>query len=231
MRSRLAAGLFGVLLLTGCGSDDACDRPLPYVTSVEGGELVVPDGLNPPPASRQKRIPPVASDRRERSNPCSVGPPTLAVIENREANAETASKNAERSPPSTGVPLNVGQIFKSESVEDTVDAWIASWSAGDAPSYLSYYASDFESKDGDLDREDWLQRRQQMITDSGPSSISIRDVTVEDLPGGRKLVRLIQDFVASDGTKASVVKLIEMTREFDAWRIRREQVVEVLSAN
>lgn len=229
MRSRFAVGLFGVLLLAGCGSDDACDRPLPYVTSAEGAELVVPEGLNPPPGARQKRIPPVASDRKERSNPCSVGPPSLDLPRTKPVDEATAAKNAEREPPSSATPsaapVSVGPLFKSDSVEDTVNAWAASWSAGDAPSYLSYYADEFESADSDLSREEWMRRREQFVKDMGAASITIRDVTVEDLPGGRKLVRMLQDFRSSDGTEASVVKLLEMVREYDSWRIRREQVV------
>ncbi len=229
MRSRLAVvGFFSALMLAGCGSGDACDRPLPYVVSTESGELVIPDGLNSPPQSRQKRIPPIATDRKERSNPCSVGPPNIIKKPTAEEQA-VAEVNADRAPPSPGVPAGVGPLFKSESVEDTVDAWAASWSAGDAPSYLSYYATDFAVADESTSREEWLRKRQRLVEDTGPASVSIRDVTVEDLPAGRKLVRMIQDFKSSDGSSASVVKLLEMTREFDSWRIRREKVVEVLS--
>ena len=229
MRSRLAVvGFFSALLLAGCGTGDACDRPLPYVTSTEGGELVVPDGLTPPPKSRQKRIPKVASDRKERSNPCSVGPPDLKVAPKPEVAVSETEEPVDRSPPSPAVPLSIGPVFKSESIEDTVNAWITSWSAGDAPSYLSFYASDFASTDDKVDREEWMRRRQQLVNDTGPAAISIRDVTVEDLPGGRKMVRMIQEFRSSDGAEASVVKLLEMVREGESWRIRRERVVEVL---
>ncbi len=234
MRIKFAVlAIFGALLLSGCGNGDVCDRPLPYATSSEGGELIVPDGLTPPPQSSQKRIPAIAEDRRARSNPCSVGPPDLlADSKAREKSGEdeeVAQTNAERSPPTPAAPLDVGPLYKSESVEDTVEAWIASWSAGDAPSYLSFYATDFASGDDSLNREEWLRRRQELVNDTGPASISIRDMTVEDLPGGRKMVRMIQNFESSDGQKASVVKLLEMTREFDSWRIRRERVVEVLA--
>ncbi len=228
MRSKLAVvGFFSTLLLAGCGSGDACDRPLPYVASTEGGELVVPDGLSAPPQARQKRIPQISNERRSRSNPCSVGPPNINIEATPEEVAVLQS-NAERAPPSPGVPVSVGPLFRSESVEDTVDAWAASWSAGDAPSYLSYYATDFASADDSISRDEWMRRRQQLVVDTGPASISIRDVTIEDLPGGRKLVRMIQRFRSSDGADASVVKLLEMTREFESWRIRREKVVEVL---
>lgn len=237
MRSRFAVvGIFSALLLTGCGSGDACDRPMPYVTSTEGGELVVPEGLSPPPASSQKRIPKIADERRERSNPCSVGPPDLLIESTSDGDTavESTVNNSDRSPPSPAapvVPVDVGPLFKSDSVEDTVAAWIASWSAGDAPSYLSFYASDFASNDESVDRDSWLRKRQQLVKDTGPASISIRDVTIEDLPAGRKMVRLIQDFRSSDGQDASVVKLLEMVWEYDSWRIRRERVVEVLPAD
>lgn len=222
-----------MLVLAGCGSDDACDRPLPYLSSVEGAELVVPDGLTPPPAASQKRIPPLASERKARSNPCSVGPPDLKIKRSEPVDPEVAAANAKRQPPSPAAPsaessVDVGPLFQSDSVEDTVDAWVASWAAGDAASYLSYYADEFENGDPSLSREDWMRRRQQFVVDTGAASIAIRDVTVEDLPGGHKMVRLIQDFQSSDGSKASVVKLLEMVREYDSWRIRREQVVKVL---
>ncbi|MEM7081871.1 MAG: hypothetical protein AAF465_04000 [Pseudomonadota bacterium] len=229
MRIKLVAvSALSGLFLAACGSDDACNKPLPYLASTERGELVVPSDLNAPPDDSQKRIPPIAEERRARSNPCSVGPPDI-VIE--PPSGQVADAPPARTPPTTAAPVEVGPLFRSESVEETVDAWIASWRAGDAPSYLSYYATDFQSADQTLSRDEWMHRRQQLVRDTGTAQISIRDVRVEDLPAGRKMVRLIQDFVSTDGERASVVKLLEMTREFDSWRIRRERVVEVLPAN
>ena len=67
------------LALGACGSKDACDRPQEYVYSKSGEKLVVPEGMSVPDSSRNREIPELSGERKERSNPCSVLPPELVI--------------------------------------------------------------------------------------------------------------------------------------------------------
>lgn len=232
-----------ILLLTSCGFGDACDRPQAYVHSKQGSELVVPSDLDAPDADKILRVPEISEDLPKRSNPCSAGPPQVVFEKVEPKETPEPPKTEVHSPPSTMVedpvgtpaanpvldnrPLEIGPGFNSDSVEDTIDAWIESWASADAPAYLSFYSKDLRTLDESGDREQWLRRRRDLLLDTGPADIAVRDVTVEELPAGRRMVRLVQDFNNSEGPQ-SVVKLLEMVKEGDGWRIRTERVVEIL---
>jgi len=62
--------------LTGCGGNDACEKPQPYQASYEGHRIDVPEGLDPLMASRELKIPDASpQDLPAEGSPCLELPP------------------------------------------------------------------------------------------------------------------------------------------------------------
>ncbi|NNF16920.1 MAG: hypothetical protein HKN70_09245 [Gammaproteobacteria bacterium] len=217
-----------ILLLSACGTGDACDRPQEYVYSKSGQQLVVPPDMSRPDPSKNRQIPPLSGERKERSDPCSVLPPQLVVAKAAEPDTDkSASPDTNRAvQTSASAALEIGEPFNGDP-RATLDAWINAWARADIPAYLAFYSQDYRSPDDIEERESWLLRRKELIESTGPAEISIRDVTLEDLALGRILVRLVQDFNGSEGAR-SIVKIMELVPEGGGYRIRHEWVVGFL---
>lgn len=215
-----------VLLLSSCANRAVCDRPQPYIHSKAGAELVIPEGLDEPGTDNRLIIPEISKDLPERSNPCTSGPPVLVIKDS----AVAAPPPAPDRPPSTvtsSVPLEIGPGFKSESVEETISAWADSWARADVPTYLGFYSRDMRMQDGEIDREQWLRTRSDLLVQTGIANIAVRNVQVEELAADRRKVRFIQEFDIPTGTQA-VVKEMEMVWEDEGWRILSERVDQIM---
>ena len=74
--SRIAMGIALAALVSGCGGNDACDKPEPYQSSYEGRRIDVPEGLDPLMDGRELKIPAASPQPpRAEGSPCLELPP------------------------------------------------------------------------------------------------------------------------------------------------------------
>ena len=88
-----------------------------------------------------------------------------------------------------------------------LDAWVASYAAGELHRYLSLYADDFTYRG--MDRDQWTAFRTQSITNAPPREVVIEDVFLLADPEdeGLYLARFRQTIAYHDRTIATVKRL------------------------
>ena len=88
-----------------------------------------------------------------------------------------------------------------------LDAWVASYAAGDLHRYLSLYADDFTYRG--MDRDQWAAFRTQSITNAPPREIALEDVFLlaDPTDDGLYLARFRQTITYDDRTVAIIKRL------------------------
>ncbi len=109
-----------------------------------------------------------------------------------------------------------------EALKARVLAWAKAWSNKDADAYLSFYSPSFIVPGG-RSRAAWeAERRRRVGNKPGKISVELEDLRVE-LDGDRARVSFRQHY-NSYNFDASASKTLELVRNGDQWRIRREVV-------
>lgn len=88
-----------------------------------------------------------------------------------------------------------------------LDAWVASYAAGDVHRYLSLYADDFSYRG--MDRDQWTAFRTRSIANAPPREVALEDVFLLADPedDGLYLARFRQTIAYDDRTIATVKRL------------------------
>ncbi|HXU94752.1 MAG TPA: tetratricopeptide repeat protein [Gallionella sp.] len=109
----------------------------------------------------------------------------------------------------------------SKEVMKTVNAWAAAWSSQNVKKYLSYYASDFRTPDGES-RSAWEAAREERIRKPKSIRIGISDASVNFSNGNHATVKFRQSYRATH-MKTSSTKTLLMVKAGGKWLIQEER--------
>ena len=107
------------------------------------------------------------------------------------------------------------------SVLEAVDAWAAAWSAKNTKKYLSYYAADFRTPDGES-RKAWAENRKERINRPKHIDVRVSNGTVDFTDDTHATVKFYQSYRASN-FKASGTKTLLMVKSGNNWLIQEER--------
>jgi len=109
----------------------------------------------------------------------------------------------------------------SEDVLKTLNEWAAAWSAKNSKKYLSFYAKEFKTPDGES-RSAWEAQRQERIAKPKSIHVEIKDAKVKVLNDNRATVNFKQFYHASH-LHTSATKTIDFVRSGGKWLIAEER--------
>lgn len=104
----------------------------------------------------------------------------------------------------------------------TVTAWAAAWARKDVKAYLAFYASNFETPNGES-RANWEGERDKRIAGKpGSIEVSVENLKVVMNGTDRATVRFHQNYKAAS-LKSSGPKTLTMVKQDGKWMIKQEQ--------
>lgn len=129
------------------------------------------------------------------------------------------SRTEAKSEP-VAAPERVVKKESSKEVEETVMAWAAAWSARDTDKYLSFYADDFKTPDGET-RAAWETIRRDRVGSPKYIQVAIRIMTIQFTDSAHATVKFRQSYRASH-LKTSGNKTLLMVKSGNKWLIQEE---------
>jgi murein L,D-transpeptidase YafK len=111
------------------------------------------------------------------------------------------------------------------AITELIRGWIAAWSEKDLERYISYYASDFRSKN--MNRSAWKQYKGGLNELYGPITITFQDLQIKPKGANKRVVTFRQTYRASKsnvshGYEAVGIKRLFLKRVISDWKIYRE---------
>ena len=151
----------------------------------------------------------VASSHNIASNTATPTPADTAI----------STKPIVATAPATSTHATSGGA-SSEDVLKTVHDWAAAWSAKNSKKYLSFYAREFKTPDGES-RGAWEKQRQERIAAPKSIHVEIKDAKVKFAEGNRATVNFKQFYRASH-LHTSASKTLVLVKSGDKWLIAEE---------
>lgn len=107
-----------------------------------------------------------------------------------------------------------------DTITNAVESWAKAWSNQDVNKYLSYYAKDFQTPNGES-RSNWADDRRSRIEGKGKINVRIEDlnVKVEDNSATVKF----KQYYTSDRLSSTSRKVLVMTKHDGKWLIKQER--------
>ncbi|THF62511.1 nuclear transport factor 2 family protein [Pseudothauera rhizosphaerae] len=176
------------------------------------------------PAAAASPAPGAAPAARPAQAPAAAEPVASSALPAKPASAApaapppTATAAAVQTPAAAKPAAETGQ---TDAVLAAVQSWAAAWAGKEVDRYLAAYDKDFEVPGGRA-RSDWENERRQRIARPASISVEIDNPRVR-IDGERAEVRFLQRYRASN-YKANTIKILELVRRGDRWRIARETV-------
>lgn len=112
------------------------------------------------------------------------------------------------------IPLD----HQDSDVKDTIERWLAAWSAKDMDQYARFYAEEFSS-DG-LGKKDWVKRKKQIAKRYEYISVTGKDFKLVKRTDGYE-VSFFQDYKSS-GFSAQGRKQLKLVNKGGLWKISQE---------
>ena len=125
------------------------------------------------------------------------------------------SKEAKPSEKTAAAPNSESDITRA------VQSWASAWSRKDVKTYLSSYASDFQTPNG-MSRKAWEAERTQRIDKPGKLQVNVEDLKVS-LSGDKATVKFRQHYTSAT-LKSSASKTLVLVRSGNRWLIQQERV-------
>lgn len=127
-------------------------------------------------------------------------------------------------PAMTVKPATTGLATSDQSKEilKTVQDWAAAWSSKNIRKYLSYYAADFKTPNGES-RTDWETAREARIKKPKSIRVSLSNASVKFSDNDHALVEFRQSYSASH-FKTTGSKTFLMEKSGKKWLIQEERV-------
>ena len=134
----------------------------------------------------------------------------VAPVANKPASVEKGTE-----PATAPVADNSGEVLK------TVNAWAAAWSTKNVNKYLSFYAADFKTPNGES-RAAWKATRQERLSKPNFIRVGISNATVKFSDSDHATVEFSQ-FYHANHLKTSGNKTLLMVKTGDSWLIQEER--------
>ena len=175
------------------------------------------------PAKDAAEPPPTLAAAAQAAKPAIPAPaPKDAAAKALPATPSPASK------PTAVVASTPSQPAKSTAPNPETDAlrmvkaWAQAWSAKNVDAYLSFYAADFRTPDGEP-RAKWEDTRRARVSAPRSINVSVRNAKVVRHDDRRVAVTFEQKY-RSDRFQGQTRKTLELVRVGDDWRILEEVV-------
>lgn len=110
---------------------------------------------------------------------------------------------------------------KARDVQATVEAWAEAWSNKNVKKYLSFYAADFKTPDGES-RKAWAETRKDRISKPKHIEVKVSNVVVDLTDNTHATVKFRQNYRASN-FKAGGGKTLLMVKSGGNWLIQEER--------
>ncbi len=130
--------------------------------------------------------------------------------------AAVAPVAAPAAPKAEAAPADVD----AEVLKATRD-WAAAWSAKNSRKYLSFYAKEFKTPDGE-DRGTWEEQRKERIAKPKTIHVEVNEPKVKVLDGQHASVSFRQTYRASH-LNTNAAKTLVWVKENGQWRIAEER--------
>lgn len=127
--------------------------------------------------------------------------------------AKVAAKMPEIAPPAIS--------DKARDVQETIESWANAWSAKNVKKYLSYYAADFKTPDGES-RKAWAETRKERINRPKHIEVNVSKINVDFEDNSHATVKFYQSYRASN-FKAAGGKTMLMVKSGGNWLIQEER--------
>ena len=108
----------------------------------------------------------------------------------------------------------------SEDIAKAIAAWASAWSRKDVKSYLSSYASDFNTPKG-MPRKAWEDEREERIAGK-PGKISVTYDEPKITVNGDKATVVFRQHYKAPGLSSSTNKTLVLSRTSGKWLIKEE---------
>lgn len=154
------------------------------------------------------------------SNTAETVPVIAEVTQSRPAQPASAAATESGTEPSVASE-HVAKKDSSREVSETIMAWAAAWSAQNTDKYLSYYAADFKTPDGET-RAVWDAARRDRISKPKYIQVAIRLTTILFTDSTHATVKFRQTYRASH-LKTSGNKTLLLVKSGDNWLIQEER--------
>ena len=146
--------------------------------------------------------------------------PVIAEATQPQPEQPVSAATATESKTEPVAPDRVALKDNSKEVEETVMDWAAAWSAQDADKYLSFYADDFKTPNGET-RAAWEAYRRDRVSTPKYIQVSVRIMTIQFTDSAHATVKFHQSYHANHLT-ASGNKTLMMVKSGDKWLIQEE---------
>jgi tetratricopeptide (TPR) repeat protein len=154
------------------------------------------------------------------SNKAGTAPVVAGEIQPQPDHPASAAAATESITEATAVPERAVKKDSSKEVSETVKAWAAAWSAKNTDKYLSFYADDFKTPDGET-RSAWEAYRKERLTTPKYINVGISIKTILFTDSTHATVKFRQSYSASH-LKTSGNKTLLMVKSGDKWLIQEE---------
>jgi len=159
------------------------------------------------PVAKPVAAVPVAKPAAPVAKPAVVAPPAV-----------TTAKVPDKTPAEAAAPV---VSDKARAVQQAVEAWAEDWSDQNVKKYLSHYAADFKTPDGES-RKAWAETRRDRISKPKHIDVKVSNVDVEFTDSSHAIVKFRQNYRASN-FKAGGGKTMLMVKSGGNWLIQGER--------
>lgn len=136
------------------------------------------------------------------------------------APAPAAEKPAAEKPAPAKVAAAAAP--NGDEVLKSVNAWAAAWARKDVDAYLSHYARDFKTPNGEA-RKDWAQGRRERIVAPKSISVGVESPKVT-MSGDTQATVVFRQKYRSDQRTINSTKTLVLVKSDGRWLIQQERV-------
>jgi tetratricopeptide (TPR) repeat protein len=147
--------------------------------------------------------------------------PKPAVQDKLAAPKPAPDKPTSDKPPADKPPVKPA-ADQTDAVLKTLEAWTRAWSSNDADGYLSFYAPEFQTPNGEP-RQDWEASRRERLAKPKKIHVTASSSRVKFTDNTHAIVTFRQNY-SSDSLKAVGTKTLELVRIGDRWLIKQELI-------
>ena len=125
-------------------------------------------------------------------------------------------------PAQEAAKPEVAKVSAAEmAIQETVESWAAAWASKNVKKYLSYYAADFKTPNGES-RTSWAATRKERISRPKHIEVSVSNIDVDLEDKNHATVKFHQNYRASN-FKAGGPKTLVMVKSGSSWFIQEER--------
>lgn len=188
-------------------------------TATQTKLAMIQDLFSEKPRGRVARAPAPVPPARPVAVPAAPAPvPPVAAAPAKPVAAPVAAAPAKIEPPKPEAPK---MSAAEKAIQETVESWADAWESKNVKKYLSFYASDFKTPDGES-RSNWASSRKERINRPKHIEVKVSRIAVDLTDNSHATVKFHQDYRASN-FKASGPKTLLMVKSGGSWFIQEER--------